>query len=77
MESDKDQSKSAILVFCLGLGSTLLEEATTDLSEREAELANETEKDNVVERCDQVCQFPKAAWKLELSEHLDEAVDVV
>lgn len=40
----KDQIKSAILVLFLGIGSALLEETTTLLSNREVELANEQEK---------------------------------
>ena len=48
LEQDKDQIKSAILVFFLGIGSTLLEEASSVLSNREAELANEQEKNKVV-----------------------------
>ena len=48
LEQDKDQTKSAILVFFLGIGSTLLEEVTTVLSNREAELANEQDQNKVV-----------------------------
>ena len=59
LEYNKDQIQNTIPGSFLGPGSSLLEEASTTLSEREVELANETEKDKVVERCDQVCQFPK------------------
>ena len=43
LEQYKDQIKSAISVFFLGIGSTLLEEARSVLSNREAELASEQE----------------------------------
>ena len=57
LEQDKDQIKSAILVFFLGIGSTLLEEASSVLSCREAELANEQEKNKVIAEVVAACDI--------------------
>ena len=68
VEQGGEEIKSAIMVFFLGIGSTLLEEANAVLSTREAEFANETEKDKVVADVKDACGIN---WEpLEATDHL-------
>ena len=68
LEQDREEIRSAILVFFLGIGSILLEEANASLSNREAELSNESEKDTEVAEATEVCDI---AW--EAADGLDAA----
>ena len=85
MENDKDEIKSAVLAFFLGTGYTLLEEAMAVLANRETELANEEEKDKVVEEADELCSLDwapldgmdaedRALATAQLTAHMDDLV---